>query len=97
MKKILLAWLLIFLTSCWEQTNQNKESWSISKNQKSVKEICDWINKWDDFEKVKKEFWEPKLVIEQSDLSSYSYWDINEICSLLIEEGKVLEKTYVKA
>ena len=95
MRKIFFVWLLIFLTSCWEQTNQ--DSWVVSKDQKSIKEICDWINKWDDFEKVKKDFWEPKLVLEKSDFSNYHYWDINEICNLVIEKGKVLEKTYIKA
>ncbi|RAL57873.1 hypothetical protein BLD25_00760 [Candidatus Gracilibacteria bacterium GN02-872] len=95
MRKIFFVGLLIFLVSCGVKPNQ--DSLIISKDQKSVKEICDGINKGDDFEKVKKDFGEPKLVLEKSDFSNYHYGDINEICNLVIEKGKVLEKTYIKA
>ena len=93
MRKIFFVWLLIFLVSCWVKPNQ--DSLIISKDQKSIKEICDWINKWDDFEKVIKVFWEPILVLEI--FSNYHYLDINEICNLVIEKVKVLAKTYIKA
>ena len=61
MRKIFFVWLLIFLVSCWVKPNQ--DSLIISKDQKSVKEICDWINKW--FWKSKKRFLRTKTCIRK--------------------------------
>lgn len=110
MKKILILSLL-FLFSCgnneailedsntWKE-EQVEQTWAIIKNTttiiSNIKNICDKAIKWKNFEEFKKENWVPKLLSQNSDITSYYYGDFsNETCSVFVHSGEIIEKNYI--
>ena len=48
------------------------------------------------FEEFKKENWVPKLLSQNSDITSYYYGDFsNETCSVFVHSGEIIEKNYI--
>lgn len=89
MKKNLILFTLFFIFSCsfwWEKT---VDSWN-------VKKICDSIQKWKKFSDLKSEFWDPTLLAESMEMTSYYYWDhLTEICNIYVKWDEIIEKNYV--
>lgn len=96
MKKI-VVFLFVFLFSC--SINEKDENISKEKNisSKNVKNICDSVSKWENFEDFEKKFWEATLLSQTSETSAYYYWDkTSEACTIYVSNWEVIDKVYVK-
>jgi len=97
--KVLNSWITTEKTvnNSWSTENSSGSlDSSTKKASTSAKSICDSVTKWKSFDEIKIQYWEPSHLVESIELSTYTYWEASESCSIYVKDWKVTDKVYVK-